>query len=157
MMGATLEKRFIVDHMVGKIARWLRVLGFDARYERVTCTGQLDAYGREGFLVITRTRRWSGRPHVIMPLSNDPMEQLREIIDRVPILYSEIMLLHRCLLCNRLLELLPRDCAFGHVPDYVFETNVEFCRCPGCGKIFWRGSHPRHMTERLQRLVGWDL
>lgn len=157
MMGAMLEKRFVVDHMLGKIAKWLRVLGFDARYERVTCTNQLDAYAREGFFIITRNRRWSAHSHVIMPLSNDPMEQLHEIIDRVPILFSEIKLLHRCLLCNRPLEQLLRDCAFGRVPDYVFETNVQFRQCPGCGKIFWRGSHPRHMTERLHRLVGWDL
>jgi len=157
MNSATAEKRFIVDHMLGKTARWLRVLGFDARYVRLTHADQLDAYRREGFIVITRNRRWSGQPDVFSPVSNDPMEQLAEIIAGVPIAFDEIHLLCRCLPCNRRLEPLPRDRAFGHVPDHVYETNVQFYQCPGCRKVYWHGSHPRRMSERLQRLSGWDL
>jgi uncharacterized protein len=157
MNTETGEKRFIVDQMLGKTAKWLRVLGFDTRYECLTHEDQLDGFRREGFTVITRNRRWSGHSCVLSPASNDPMEQLAEIISTVPITLQEIHLLHRCILCNRRLEQLPKDRALGHVPDHVYETNVQFVRCPGCRRIYWHGSHPRRMSERLQRLSGWDL
>lgn len=157
MNSDVVEKRFIVDQMLGKTAKWLRVLGFDARYECLTHKDQLDGFLREGFIVITRNCRWSGRPNVFSPASNDSMEQLAEIITTVPITFQEIHLLHRCILCNRQLEQLPRDRASGHVPDHVYETNVQFYQCPVCRRIYWHGSHPRRMSERLQRLSGWDL
>ena len=157
MIVETVEKRFVVDHMLGRVARWLRLLGFDTRYERLDHPDQLERFRGEGFVVITRNRRWCTQSHVLAPLSNDPMEQLAEIIARVPILPSEIKPFLRCILCNSRLEPLPRDLALGRVPDYVYETNARFSQCPDCHRVYWPGSHPRRMSERLHRLLGWNL
>ena len=157
MKGEAGEKRFVVDHMLGRMARWLRLLGFDTRYERLNDSGQLEALRRDGYIVISRNRRWCALDHVLAPSSNDPMEQLVEVVARVPISPTEIKPFRRCILCNRRLESLPRDRALGCVPDYVFETNVEFSQCPACRRIYWPGSHPRRMSERLRGVLGWDL
>lgn len=156
-MKPSPRKRFVVDSMLGKVAKWLRILGFDTLYEPLEQQEQIDAYRREGFLLITRAQRWCGRPEVICPSANDPMEQLREVIDAAAITPDEILPLHRCIRCNRLLEDLSRDRAFARVPDYVFETSTAFFRCANCEKIYWRGSHPKRILERLQQVLGWSV
>lgn len=151
------QRRFVVDSMLGKAAKWLRVLGFDTRYERLSRQKQVDDYRGEGYLLLTRNQRWCGQPQVLCLSSNDPGEQLRELVLKVPVSSQEVRLLHRCILCNHLLYKLPREQVFGAVPDYVFETNICFYRCPGCRKIYWPGSHPKRMKNRLQELLGWSV
>jgi uncharacterized protein with PIN domain len=151
------EKRFIVDSMLGKVAKWLRILGFDARYERLTHQKQLDEYREEGFLMITRNQRWCGQPHVICLWANDPMEQLHQVVSQVPISCQEVRPFRRCILCNQPLDLLSRDQTFDLVPDYVFETNTLFYQCSNCQKIYWSGTHPKRMRKRLQEVLGWSL
>lgn len=152
------QKRFIVDVMLGKLAKWLRVLGFDAACVRLSTREQVDAYLRQGYLLITRSQKWRGPPGIFQPTSNDPAEQLREVISGIPIQYHEVHPLRRCILCNERLQRIPHDQVFGEVPDYVFETNTLFQRCPRCRKLYWPGSHQKHMMERLRGLfAGSDL
>lgn len=150
------ERRFVVDSMLGKVAKWLRILGFDTRYERLQHEEQVDRYGREGFLLVTRNQRWRGHSGVFCTMLNAPMEQLRELVGRIPIFWGETRLLHRCILCNRLLERISRNEALGCVPDYVFETSTVFSRCPHCERVYWPGSHPERMMESLMRALGWS-
>lgn len=149
------EKRFVVDAMLGKLAKWLRILGFDTRYERLDRPQQLEHYRKEGFYIITRKQRWMHQDHVYFLSSNDSMDQLKEVIAQIPIAFQEVRLLHRCIVCNHELERLPRDLAFGQVPDYIFETNILFFQCTKCSRVYWPGSHPKRMMERLQERLGW--
>jgi len=151
------EKRFLVDSMLGKVAKWLRVLGFNAHYEWLRRQEQVNAYRDKGFLVITRNRKWCGQSGVICLAANSPVEQLREVVSRVPIAPHEIRLLHRCILCNEQIRAFPRELAFGRVPDYVFETQISFYQCPKCKRVYWSGSHPKRMLNRLQEVLGWDI
>ncbi|MGV8073735.1 MAG: Mut7-C RNAse domain-containing protein [Syntrophobacteraceae bacterium] len=151
----SVERRFVVDSMLGKLAKWLRVLGFDTRYERFRRQEQLDDYRKDGLLPITRNQRWCKQTQVIRLAANDSMGQLRELISLLQISRNEVRPLQRCLLCNQRLELLPREKAFGSVPDYVFETNTIFHLCPACHRIFWPGSHSERMLERIHSALGW--
>ncbi len=151
------EKRFVVDTMLGKMAKWLRVLGFDTRSEHLTQQDQLEFYLAQGFYVVTRNQRWCKHPGVLCVIANDPMRQLQEVISRTSVAPDEVRFLKRCTLCNDLLDQLSRDQAFGLVPDYVFETQSTFFRCPNCQRIYWPGSHPRRMLKRLSDVLGWVL
>jgi uncharacterized protein len=155
--SGTLEKRFVVDVMMGKLAKWLRVLGFDTRCQRLDRLQTVERFSREGFLILTRSRRWSEHPRVYFLSSNDPMEQLREVMARIPVAPEDVRLLHRCIRCNERLDELARSLALSHVPDYVFETNISFYHCPKCNKVYWSGSHPRRMIDRLQDKLGWSV
>jgi uncharacterized protein len=150
------EKRFVVDVMLGKVAKWLRILGFDARCLRVDTPEQVARFLVEGRLIVTKRRRWGGSAGVFCLKSNDPVEQLRELIAAVPIDFEEFKPLRRCIRCNLHLDVLSRDQAFGRVPDYVFETNERFHHCPGCGRVYWPGSHLMRMVERMQRELNWS-
>jgi uncharacterized protein len=151
------EKRFVVDSMLGKLAKWLRVLGFDARSERLMSQDQIEAYIRDGLHPITRNQRWCGRGGVLCVRANDPMAQLIEAIGSLPIKAEEVRPLRRCIRCNQLLENLSRDRALRYVPEYVFETNTVFHQCPNCLRVYWPGTHSKHMMERLRRGVGWSI
>ena len=156
-MTETVGKRFVVDAMLGKLAKWLRILGFDTRYERLDDPQQIDDYGTQGFFLITRNRRWAGQGRVFCLTANDPIAQLREVITLAPVTQQEIHLLQRCLRCNDALQELAKAEAFGQVPDYVFETHTSFHQCPSCRKIYWPGTHPQRMLHRLQRELGWAV
>ena len=151
------EKHFVVDSMLGKLAKWLRVLGFDTRCERLEAREQIETYRKQGFLLITHNRKWSRQSEVFCLTANNPVEQLREVVSLAAVTQHEVRLLERCLRCNeRLLETRSGD-AFGLVPDYVFETHPSFHRCPSCERIYWRGSHPKRMVQRLEQTLGWTI
>jgi len=156
MTDAT-EKHFVIDSMLGKLAKWLRILGFDARYEHLKGQEQIDAYRTQGFFLITRNRKWFGQSRVFCLTANDPTEQLREVILQVSIRPQDIRLLQRCTRCNHQLREIAREDAFGHIPDYVFETHTSFHQCPACQRIYWPGSHPKRVVQRLQREFGWSI
>lgn len=156
-MVAGVAKRFVVDSMLGKLAKWLRILGFDTRYEQLETQAQLDAYRAQGLLLITRQRRFADQDGVFFLNANDSLEQLREVVSQIPVSQQEVRLLKRCVLCNEQLQAITRERTFGQVPDYVHETQSTFHQCPRCRKIYWPGSHPRRMIQRLQRELGWEV
>ena len=147
----------MVDSMLGKLAKWLRILGFDTRYERLDGREQIERYQKQAFLIITRNRKWSGQIGVFCLAANDPIEQLREVASLVHLTPKEFRLLQRCVRCNEQLKDTAREEAMGQVPDYVFATHASFYRCPNCLRIYWPGSHPERMIERLRQKLGWDV
>ncbi len=156
-MTQALEKHFVIDIMLGKLAKWLRILGFDARYEQIKDQEQIDAYSREGFLLVTRNRKLCGQERTFYLTANDPFEQLRQVALHARISPYEIRLFQRCIRCNDLLLEVAREDVFGHVPDHVFETHTSFHQCPNCRRIYWPGSHPNRVVQRLRRELGWSV
>lgn len=148
-----LGERFVVDSMLGKVAKWLRILGYDVRCEPIG-ESKIHEYGEAGWLVLTRRRQWCGRRNVLCLHENVPMDQLRELSSLIPLRLQAGAFLSRCIRCNEALERVDRSRVFGQVPDYVFETLSEFHRCPRCGKVYWRGSHPERMIQRLSQELG---
>jgi uncharacterized protein with PIN domain len=156
-MTEAVEKHFVVDSMLGKLATWLRILGFDTLYERLHSWEQIETYRTQGFLLITRNRRWSGQTRIFCLTANDPLEQLRAITVLVPVTSKEIRLLQRCVRCNELLQETAREQAFGQVPDYIFAIHISFHRCPNCRRLYWPGSHSERIMQRLQQKLGWSI
>lgn len=152
-----MVKRFIVDSMLGKLAKWLRILGFDARSRHISSQRQVSEWMTEGFIVVTRNRRWGSQHPVVQLDTDDPMEQLQQVIRICGIRRDEATPLGRCILCNELLDLISREEALGKVPDFIYETHVRFHRCPCCRKIYWYGSHPRRIMDRLEHETGWSI
>lgn len=151
------EKRFMVDIMLGKLARWLRILGFDTLYGPLAGPWDILCRTTEGRIVLTRNRRWCGLEGVLCLSANDPMEQLTEAARRLSLQESDVNFLSRCAVCNHQIEKVSRLEAFGHVPDYTYETQSRFCRCPSCHRFYWAGSHPSRMRERLCSLFPWRM
>lgn len=148
--------RFFVDRMLGKMAKWLRILGYDARYGSIETATQIEILHREGTIVVTANTRWRHFPGVFFCEPTRVDEQCRKLAAAGLIRQEEIRLFSRCLRCNRPLEEIPKEEAVGRVPDYVAATAPSFCRCPSCGRVYWPGSHWDKMRERFRRITGWS-
>jgi len=140
--------------MLGKLAKWLRLLGFDTQIAAFDERGHIDSFLSEAFIPITRTEKWRNIDGLVFIRSNDSFEQLKELISEVGLGPEDIRPFTRCSLCNAELLRIPRDAACSSVPDFVFETATDFRQCPQCQKIYWPGSHKTRMLEKLRSVLG---
>lgn len=132
---------FDVDGMLGKLAKWLRVLGFDAEFPR-----NAPSQGRH---FVTGTRR-ARHPGAIVVDSSDCVEQLLSVLKQVGLPPEPELFLSRCLLCNVPVCDVSRESVRGVVPSAVFARGSGFRRCPKCGRVYWDGSHGERIKERLR-------
>jgi uncharacterized protein with PIN domain len=144
--------RFVVDGMLGSLARWLRILGYDTDYANQRDDPELVRIARaENRVLLTRDRELAGRRgvHALLIESQSLDEQLAQVTDAFPP-PSEAQP-GRCSVCNTVLvETSPEEVAH-RVPRYVLRQHHQFMRCPGCDRVYWRGSHWRNMQARLSR------
>jgi len=152
--------RFIADAMLGRLARWLRVLGYDTLYDPAVADPELVRMADlEGRTLLTRDRSLlrERRPARALEVrSDDPLRQLRDLVDALD-LAPPSELFTRCLVCNAVLStpLSPADAA-AVVPPNARGLPGPVRRCQSCGRIYWPGSHARRMRQTLERVLpGW--
>ncbi len=149
---------FVADVMLGRLARWLRQLGFDVAYERHWDDRTIvRVAAREGRTVLTRDRGLAARRAVRRALLIRDEElgaQLRQVLSAFGLTVDRERFGTRCGACNGRLVEVPRESVAGVVPPFVFRHQTAFRRCEGCGRIYWRGTHDRLFRERLRRLLG---
>jgi uncharacterized protein with PIN domain len=144
--------RLVADAMLGRLAKWLRVLGYDTLYWRGDDAGLVRLAVAEHRLVLTRDTRLSPRlpPSQCLFIESDHYDkQLRQVIDR---LGWPTRTGHRCLRCNLLLEAADKAELRDRVPEFVWLRHDKFARCPGCLRIYWEGTHFQRMTEVVHLL-----
>lgn len=152
--------RFIVDSNVGKLAKWLRMLGYDA----VFFEGDDDAYMidwalKENRVILTRDTQvmkrgviTSGRLRAIFIDSDEPEQQVIQVIETLHLDFQS-RLFTICLECNNPLEERGKEEIKDRVPPYVFKTQPQYMECPVCHRIYWRGTHWQAMLHKLERLT----
>ena len=148
-------ERFAADRMLGKLAKWLRVLGYDAVYLRQAGDAEILARLGEGRILLTRDRRaklWCKQGRVFVVNANDPENQLREVVQGLGLAILHNAVSSRCLKCNSLLEMASREEVREQVPEYIWQTQHQFCRCKDCGRVYWTGSHSERMRQRLEQI-----
>lgn len=146
--------RFLADVMLGRLATWLRILGYDCEYDRRWSDREILKQQREtGRFVLTRDRDLLGR----LPLDSRygvecdrVLDQLRDLCRDLDLTVSDDRLFTRCLRCNVELNQASRSEVERNVPPYVFSTQTEFSRCGHCGRIFWAATHRASAVERLK-------
>jgi len=147
--------KFLVDRMLGKLAKWLRMLGYDTLYHQGEDLHQLIHLARqEGRVILTRNTKLIPKrqeDRILRVREDDPTLQLRDLILKGYISLDE-KLFSRCLLCNTLLDEIQKGEVEGKVPDFIFHQQKEFFRCPQCGRIYWKGSHQENMQKKVDEL-----
>jgi uncharacterized protein with PIN domain len=147
--------RFIADCMLGKLARWLRILGYDTLYYRaISDVDLLQKTLETGRLLLTRdTRLFAKTPmNSGFFITSDHVEdQLQQVVRALHLDVSRDVLT-RCIACNAELTQVEKSAVEPDVPDFIYYTHNDFSRCPRCGKIYWKGSHQAHIWERVKRL-----
>lgn len=147
--------RFMADAMLGRLARWLRILGYDTAYEKIIADNILieRAIGENRWL-LTRDRRLVLRKllrgrHTL--IASDVVEgQLRQLHrERKVDLDLDHQRDYRCADCNVVLTSISHDDAAPLVPPFVAQEYREFLQCPHCRRVFWPGTHWHDLGRRL--------
>lgn len=151
--------RFAVDAMLGRLARWLRVLGYDTAYDAGMDDPQLVQLARdEDRILLTRDRHLlrelrPARAHEVR--QDHPLRQLKELVAALQ-LAPPPALFTRCMLDNAPLEPVERAEVLPLLPERVREHPGPVWRCPLCQRLYWDGSHVRRMRRALEAaLPGW--
>ena len=148
--------RFIADVMLGRLAKWLRIAGFDVLYSnRYTDEELIALSGGESRILLSRDTRLLVRRGVrnfIYLESEKVSDQIRQIFLATHTT-SLPNLLTRCLECNELLHDMPREEARDVVPPFVFKTQPGFKSCPRCRRIYWAGTHRQSVLRTLKSLL----
>jgi len=135
---------FIVTQELGKLAKWLRILGFDCVYFSKKKEADLIIQAlRDKRILVTRKAEHAKHKGIrIVVIKHDHVEeQMEQLVKKLDLGLKENNFFRRCVECNTLLEDIEKEKIKQKVPDYVFRTQNFFKRCPDCGKIFWQGTH----------------
>jgi uncharacterized protein len=146
--------KFAADRMLGKLARWLRLMGQDVIYGPHLCGyGLIRAARQEGRLILTRDRRLKQKqpPDFLFIESDHYREQLRQVI-RACNLEPLARPFTRCAECNTVLEPRTKAAVEALVPPYVFSTQERFFACPHCRRIYWPATHHERMLAELRKI-----
>jgi uncharacterized protein len=139
--------------MLGTLAKWLRILGYDTLFDPALDDHQLVRLAlAQDRVLLTRDRSLAQRRGVrtLLIESEQLDEQIRQVLTDLQ--EEPDRAFSRCPVCNERLESIDREVARSQVPAYVARTHKSFKQCPGCGRVYWRGSHWQQMDEHLERL-----
>ena len=151
--------RFIVDQNVGKLARWLRMMGYDTRFFTGQDDGQMiDIAQKETRVILTRDTQimkrrvvTGGQIKAVLLEDDAPELQMRQVIETLS-LSPRFRPFSICLECNQPLEARSRRQVKDRVPPYVFRTQRQYMACPACHRVYWQGTHWTNVGEFVDRL-----
>jgi len=151
MIEGITDPKFVADHMLGSLARWLRMMGYDTVYDKNLDDPSISQLARaEGRFVITRDKELGKEPGALLVEQDDLDSQLKAMATRYGLRFKPDLI--RCSACNGDLADLPKEQAKGVVPEGAFISNDRFWKCERCDKVFWKGTHWNGIMERLNRL-----
>ena len=141
--------KFIADVMLGRLAKRLRLLGFDVLYDPLFDDNRIIQLALEqDRIILTRDTELSSRPlatnHLFIT-QDHVADQIREVVAA----FRQRFVPHpltRCSLCNVVLKPISRKKVLDLVPNYIYETHMLFFQCAACGRIYWKGTHVRRMV-----------
>jgi uncharacterized protein with PIN domain len=155
--GYAGEPRFVLDNHLGRLAAYLRMLGFDCLYQNDFDDVQLaEIAGQEGRILLSRDRRLLMRKSVADGYclrSLDSQEQLAEVVQRFD-LARRVSPFHRCLRCNHPLEPVSKAAVLDRLEPLTRQYFDEFHICPACGQVYWKGSHYEQMQKLVETIAG---
>jgi hypothetical protein len=152
--------KFIVDSNVGRLARWLRIAGFDTMFINDLDDNRLVRIAlSEGRVLLTKDTQIlkrrvaaTGRLKVLLIEGEEVKGQLRQVVKTFN-LTGEVKPFTLCLECNKRLVSKKKEEVEGQVPPYVFRTQTRYMQCPECQRVYWRGTHWERMSRELERIV----
>jgi hypothetical protein len=155
-----IKMKFITDGTLGKLARWLRILGYDTECCQSSSTQHLIERSRtEGRIILTRSRKLcqhEAKIKCILIRHDSLSEQLKQLVEQINLDVSREPF-SRCVLCNCEIESVGKQDVKKLVPDLVYQNQEKFFRCPSCKKIYWRGTHLQNTLVKLSKIFSSNL
>lgn len=146
---------FIVDTMLGKLSRWLRILGYDTIYDPDLTIKQLaEESEKHNAIFLTRRKRLPEnlifRNLIFIP--HDRFEdQIKFIVNKFGLSLKD-QIFTRCIICNSKVSQVSKEEVSSIVPERTYAGISTFFKCPQCKNIYWIGTHYRNTIEKLKRI-----
>ncbi len=139
--------------MLGKLAKYLRFMGYDTYYPNGKMSDDeiLKIAKEEGRIIITRDKELAKRSNGFLVKSINYEEQLKEVIKKFNLNANNM--LSRCSVCNEPLIPISKKDIRGKVPDYVYQNTDEFYICPKCHRIYWYGTHTARIEKKIKDIM----
>jgi uncharacterized protein with PIN domain len=158
-----MEVKFIADNNVGKLARWLRLMGYDTLLFKQKNDGQMIKRAlSEDRVILTKDTQFmkrrlvtNGTLKATLIRQDDPKLQVQEVVKTLNLNYH-FKPFSLCLECNQALIARDKEEVQNLVPAQVLETQTQYTQCPSCHRIYWPGTHWQAMVKKLQDLRGGD-
>ena len=150
------EPKFLVDFMCGRLARWLRILGYDAEFIEDTSRHKIMMKSlAEQRIVLTRDTRLSKKKvyKLILIKSDKIREQVRQVIKELNLKLKKEKFFSICSVCNKQALQVEKEKVKGLVPLYVYQTVNEFYQCPKCKRVYWQGSHYDLFLKEVEKFL----
>jgi uncharacterized protein with PIN domain len=149
--------RFICDDNLGKLAKYLRILGFDTSFKEPISNPEIIrlAAAEQRFL-LTRDHRLSvySHPYGLLILEDDdPLKQLSTVVNSLHLAIDPAKLFQRCSRCNALIEPVDKAGIKNRLFPFILKTQKEISRCPSCGRFYWKGTHYSRLLRKLRRAI----
>lgn len=140
--------------MLGSMAKWLRILGYDTKYVKNMKDEEIAKIAREEErILLTRDKKLASKFKNSIYLENNGLKnQLRRIIKELALEIDDKNLLTRCIICNEKIEKIDKEKVKGMVPEHVYESHEEFYICPKCKRIYWIGTHFENMKKFIESI-----
>ena len=156
-----VEPKFVVDANVGKLVKWLRMMGFDTVFFDEPDDGRMVKIAlAQGRTIITKDsgvmkRRTitSGRVKAVLVSGDSSENQMTTVLKKLDLAGKERPFT-RCLECNTELTEMDKSEAEKRVPPRVSQLQHQYMVCPACHRIYWRGTHWKAMTDKLHEFEG---
>ncbi len=149
--------KILCDQMLGTLAKWFRILGFDTFYVNAELTDEdlLNIAKRENRIIFTRDKELiiRGKKENLTIIAIETIDldlQLNQALRHVNI--DEKSILSRCTLCNTVLNIVEKNKVQGKIPSKIFENNEKFWFCLKCNKFYWVGSHYTEMINKIDKI-----
>jgi len=147
--------KFILTKELGRLAKWLRILGFDTLYFNQDNPGSLIVQAlRDERIILTRNQHLpAARGVKIIRIAAETLKaQIPQIVKALDIKLDSQRMFTRCILCNEALVQTEKEKVKDKVPEYVFNTQNDFVRCPKCARIYWQGTHWGNVLDTLKEI-----
>lgn len=151
--------KFIADCMLGRLSRWMRILGFDVLYMKEDDETIMKIAEKEKRIILTRDTRMGGKKfkgRIYFVKNHDWKKQLEEVIERFS-LSKRIKPFSRCPDCNTPLKMVKKERVRYLVPSFIYNQKKDFAFCKNCGKVFWEGTHLEDMEEKIKNILKLEI
>ena len=148
--------KFAADRSLGRLAKWLRVLGFDTLYVNHMDDDAFVALAERGRILLSRNTRLMGKVashHIVFVEDNDPKKQLRQILSVLDFKPRRSRFFARCILCNGVVEYVDKAAVCERVPDHVWTVQERFSTCTRCNKVYWSGTHLTQCRKDIEAVL----
>ena len=148
--------KFLLTKELGRLAKWLRILGYDTLYFNQDNLSSLIIQAlRDNRIILTRNHRLpqSRGVKILLIKAERIKEQMPQVLETLKLEPDSGKMFSRCIICNEELVGIDKEKVKDKVPEYVFKTQEDFVTCPKCKRIYWRGTHWGNVEQTLKEVI----